>query len=201
VQFLVAVCLGQAFAACARPELRESAPAWGRELAAVLSFELLARWPVMIYLASVHPAWAWSYLTDPGELPSSVTVLTLAADLAGLLGGYGLGWALLRRRQVRPSRILLGAFGAATITLAALMHARLGRYGSYADFHAGRAVPLGETKLAWVLWACALGQLASAGIVGWTLFAHGRRAIAAAPFARATPAAPDPTLPPETEGA
>jgi hypothetical protein len=196
---LLAVCLGQAFAACARPELRESAPPWGRELGAVLSFELLARWPVMIYLAAVHPAWSWAYATDPAELPASVTVLVLLADVALLLGGYGVGWTLLRRRHVRIARIALGALAAATIAVTALLHARLGRYGSFADFHAGHALPIGETKLAWVLAAGLLGQLASAAIVGWTLFAHGRRAIAAAPFARAT-SMPEPTLPPVPEG-
>lgn len=195
MQLPLAALFGLVFASCARPELRESASPWGRELYAVASFELLARWPVAIYLLAVHGAWTWAYLTDPAPLSASAAVLALVADLACLIAGYGVGWTLLKRRQIRAARITTGAAALVALVIALVLHARLGRDGRYADFQAGHAPSIGATRLALVLAACAIGQLLSAGLVGWTLFSHGRRAAAASPLARGA-AHPDPTLGP-----
>jgi hypothetical protein len=78
-----------------------------------------------------------------------------------------------------------------------VLHARLGRDGRFAEFEAGRAPAIGATRLGLVLAACSVGQLVSAALVCWTLFAYARRAAAASPALRGS-AHPDPTLGPAT---
>jgi hypothetical protein len=183
------VVLGLAFASAAVNQFREGRSPWGRELLAVLSFEAIVLWPVAIYLYLVHPDWSWMYWVDPASLPRGLLGLVLAAWLVALLGGYLGGWALIRRRGQRSAWVALGAGAATWLTAVLVAHARISRYGTYAAFHQGKAVPLGTVKLAWVLPAIVIGVIAAAAAVGWTLYSQGRRV--GAPAASKTGARPD----------
>ena len=114
---IFSVSIGLIFAACARVQFLGGGTPWGRELAAVLSFETIIFWPVALYFLLVHPAWSWMYLVDPARLPRGVSVLVLVADVAALLGGYLLGWALLRTRRERLLYGLLALIGAALLVV------------------------------------------------------------------------------------
>ncbi len=178
IDLILSAWLGLLFAGCARLQFRDGAPPWGRELLAVGSFELMAMWPAAIYFYVVHPAWSWMYLVDPARFGTGFLILVLAALLATLLAGYGTGWWLIRNKREGILWFALGSTGIVMLLIALLSVARLGGYGSYAEFHAGHTLPITEVKLGWVLLACGLGVLASGGAVGWTLWAHGRRAMA-----------------------
>ena len=58
------------------------------------------------------------------------------------------------------------AGGGAILLLATfLLWGRLGHYGSYAEFHQGRALDIMEVKLGYVMVAVAIGTVASASFV------------------------------------
>jgi hypothetical protein len=58
---------------------------------------------------------------------------------------------LLQRRKDRIALGLVGVVGLALLVVTLVMHRRLFTYGSYADFHAGRGLPLWGTSLGYVL--------------------------------------------------
>ena len=187
--------LGVLFAACARRQFASGSPAFGPELAAVLSIEVLLVWPVTLYCLLVHPDWAWMYLRfDASHVSTGMVVMVLCAEAAALLTGYVGGWAMVRQQRMRLVNYALGALGLATLLFLALAHGRLLRYGSYEDYHAGRALPIGDVKLGWVLVVAILGVASAVALVGWTLYARGR-GLAGEDDQRA-PILPEPTAPP-----
>src|SRR5262249_59830703 len=109
--------VGLVFAACARVQFANGGSPWGRELAAVLSFEAIIVWPVALYFYLVHPAWSWMYLIDPARLPWGVGFLVLLGYAATLLGGYLGGWALLRARKETAVYAVLAGLGLVLIVL------------------------------------------------------------------------------------
>ncbi len=196
LDLILGLWFGLFFAWCARAQFRDGAPPWGRDLAAVGSFALLGLVPVELYLCLVHPDWSWMYLVDPAHLGGGVAALVAAALTAALLTGWGVGWQLVKRKRAAA---LGGALAGAPLVggaIAFLARGRLAAVGSFAEFHAGHARPLFDVKLGWVLCALAAGILAQAAAVSWTLWAHGRRALAAArPQPAATPSVPEGTEP------
>lgn len=167
--------VGVLFAACARTQFVAGGSPFRREFAAVLSFEAIIVWPVALYFCLVHPAWSWMYFVDPARLPAGVTFLVLGANLATLLAGYLGGWALFRARKERGAFGLIGALGGGLVLFLALLRGRVSHSGSYAEYHAGHALALGEGKLGWALAAICTGVVIAIVLVGFTLWEEGKR--------------------------
>jgi len=172
---IFSVFVGLVFAACARVQFANGASPWGRELAAVLSFEAIIVWPVALYFYVVHPAWSWMYFVDPARLPSGVALLVLLAYVATLLGGYLGGWALVRARREKGLYGLLGAIALGLMVFLAVMRGRVSHTGTYEEYHAGHALALGEGKLGWALAATSTGVAIAIVLVGFTLWEQGKR--------------------------
>jgi uncharacterized BrkB/YihY/UPF0761 family membrane protein len=172
---IFSVFVGLLFAACARVQFASGTSPWGRELWAVLSFEAIIVWPVALYFYFVHPDWSWMYLVDPRRLPWGIATLVLLAYVATLLGGYLGGWALARARK---EKLLYGAVAAAALMLIVFLIAargRLGHDGTFAEYHAGRALSVGEGKIGWALAATTTGVMIAIVLVGFTLWEQGKR--------------------------
>jgi hypothetical protein len=172
---IFSVLVGLVFAGCARQQFSGGAQPWGRELVAVLSFEAIILWPVALYYYLVYPDWSWMYFVDSRRLPSGVSILVLLAYVATLLGGYLAGWALLRARR---ERVLLAAMGGVSLTIAVFVIScrhRLLSSGTFAEYHAGHALSVGEGKLAWALGVTSIGVCAAIILVGLTLWEQGKR--------------------------
>jgi hypothetical protein len=138
----------------------------------------LIQLPLRLYFYVAHPDWSWLYLLDPGRVPRLAIVSIAAACVAFVALGYYGGARLVRAGR---EKIALGglAGGAVALLVAVLMvRGRLGRYGTYTQFHEGRALSLGAVKLGYVLVAVVIGVAASAAFVGWELHRDGRRAAA-----------------------
>src|SRR5262249_5232624 len=133
---ILSVFIGLVFAACARVQFAGGGTPWGRELAAVLSFEGIIIWPVALYFYLVHPAWSWMYLIDPARLPWGIVVLVLLAYVATLLGGYLGGWALLRVRKEKALYAALAVLGVTLIVFLIAARGRISHAGTYDEFHA-----------------------------------------------------------------
>jgi hypothetical protein len=174
-ELILSVSIGLVFAACARVQFLNGGSPWGRELTAVLSFEAIIFWPVALYFITVHPAWSWMYLVDPSRLPFGVSFLVLVADVAALLGGYLGGWVLLRARRERLLYGVTGLCGLILIIFLIACRARLGRSGSFDEYHAGRALTVGEGKIGWALAATSTGVAIAIVLVGFTLWEQGKR--------------------------
>jgi hypothetical protein len=124
-----------------------------------LLYQVLLVTPALLYFGFVFPDWTWLYLVDPRRLPIGITILSVLATAAALLGGYLAGWVLLRARRRRELMAVVGVAGLALFVSLLMLRDRLGRAGSYAEFVAGSAARLGERKLGWSL------ALVSAGLV------------------------------------
>jgi hypothetical protein len=172
---ILSVFIGLVFAACARVQFAQGGTPWGRELAAVLSFEGIIVWPVALYFYLVHPAWSWMYLIDPVRLPWGILALVLVAYVATLLGGYLGGWALVRVGKEKLLFAALAVVGVGLILFLIMARGRISHTGSFDEFHAGRALALGEGKLGWALAATATGVAIAVVLVGFTLWEQGKR--------------------------
>jgi len=172
---IFSVFVGLVFAACARVQFANGSSPWGRELAAVLSFEAIIVWPVALYFYLVHPAWSWMYLIDPARLPWGILALVLLAYVATLLGGYLAGWALVKMQREKLLFGAIAAIGVALIVFLIAARGRISHAGSYEEYHAGHALDLGEGKLGWALAATATGVAIAIVLVGFTLWEQGKR--------------------------
>jgi hypothetical protein len=172
---IFSVLIGLAFAACARQQFTGGATPWGRELAAVLSFEAIILWPVGLYYYVVYPDWSWMYFVNPERLPWGVSVLVFLGYVATLLGGYLGGWALLRVRKDKILYAVLGALGLGLTLFSVICRARLFTHGTYDEYHAGHALSVGEGKLAWAMAVTCIGVSAAGAFVGFTLWEQGKR--------------------------
>jgi hypothetical protein len=171
----VSALTGLVFAWCARQQFSQGASPWGRELAAVLSFEGIILWPILLYLCLVYPDWAWLYVVDPHRLPWGVSMLVLLGNAVALLGGYLGGWAILRARKLNVLYGVLGAAGLILLIFLIVARHRLFSHGTFAEFHVGHALSFTETKLVWAVVITALGVGAAAALVGFTLWEQGKR--------------------------
>jgi hypothetical protein len=124
-----------------------------------LLYQVLLVTPAFLYFGFVFPDWTWLYLVDPHRLPIGITILSALATAAALLGGYLVGWVLLRARRRRELMAVVAVTALMLLVSLLLLRERLGRAGSYAEFVAGNAAKLGERKLGWSL------ALVSTGLV------------------------------------
>jgi hypothetical protein len=174
-ELIFSVLVGLVFSACARQQFSNGAAPWGRELIAILTFEAIVFWPVETYFYLVYPDWSWMYFVDPHRLPWGASVLVMLGYAATLLGGYLAGWAILRARK---PNVLYGVLGGVAFLLAVFAiacRARMGLNGTFAEFHAGHALPVGAGKLGWALGVTTVGTMSAVALVGLTLREQGRR--------------------------
>jgi hypothetical protein len=171
--------LGLFFAWCASARIRADGPWSQPALSMVVSFTLIILLPSTAYLYLAHPDWCWMYLVDAGRVPRLFVVPIAAASCAALIGGYYGGGRLLRNdRMQRFPTLALTVAAVVAVAIAFAFHDRLLHYGSYRDWQLGRALPLLEVKLGYVLIAMIIGVVSAAAFVGWELLRDGRRAIA-----------------------
>lgn len=133
--------------------------------------------PITLYLYLAHPAWSWMYLVDPTNVPGLVVVTLLIAHGGSALGGWYLGVRLIRagkKKEQIAGYSLLGSL-VVLLILVSLSWGRIGRYGSYDEFHDGRALSLVEVKLGYVLVALTIGTAVAAGFVALELMRDSRR--------------------------
>lgn len=135
--------------------------------------------PATAYLYLAHPDWAWLYLLDGRRVPRLFVLPAVAGAAAALFGGY-YATARLIAARVAPRQILgaVGGVGVVALLLVLLARSRLLRYGSTAEFRAGRTVSLFAVKLGFVLVALVVGLAAATAYVAWELWRDGRRAQA-----------------------
>jgi hypothetical protein len=175
------VLVGLVFAGCARQQFTGGGGAapWGRELAAIMTFEAIVLWPVALYYYLVYPDWSWMYFVDARRLPGGVSILVLLAHVATLLGGYLGGWYLLRTGKLRALAGVVGGLTLFLIIFVIACRARLFSSGSFAQWSAGRSgmsVPTtGDGKLAWALVITAIGETIAIVVVGLALWEQGKR--------------------------
>ena len=115
------------------------------------------------------------YLVDPVKVPGLSVVPLSAAHGSSLVFGWWLGGKLIARGRQRAA-----AYGAAVAALlvalaAVLMSGRLGRYGSFDEWTAGRSRDLMEVKLGYVLVAVLLGHAIAALYTAIELVRDSRR--------------------------
>ncbi len=131
--------------------------------------------PIALYLYLAHPSWSCMYLVDPEDVPGLAIVPLLVLHGGLVVAGWYLGGRLIRTGREKQARYgLLGA-GLVVLLLSAIGWGRIGHYGSYRDFHGGRAIDLFDVKLGYVLVGLALGIGAAAGYVALELARDSRR--------------------------
>jgi hypothetical protein len=141
----------------------------------VLIFLGIVLVPTTLYLYWAHPAWSWLYLVDPGSVPGLAVVPVLVVMGGIFVGGWYLGARLIRIDRGPVAAYVAAGGMALFLLLILLLRARLGSYGTYAEFRASTAAPLLERKLGWVLMALALGFGVSAGYTALELVRDSRR--------------------------
>jgi len=177
IAILFDLWLGGVLAWCAAPRIRAEGT-WAQPsitLVALLAAIVLC--PVTAYLYLAHPDWSWLYLVDARRMPRLFVVPVAAAAAAALVGGYYgaarlLGGGIARRQML----ILLGVAGLVVALALLVARARLFHYGSYLDYHAGRAAALFQVKLGFVLVALLVGVTAASLYTAWELLRDARRA-------------------------
>jgi hypothetical protein len=135
--------------------------------------------PCTMYLYLAHADWMWQYLVDQSHIPHLAVVPVLAANAAALLGAYyGMGRLLRSDRYRHLSPGVIGGGGVFLAGLTLIARPRLFTYGTYDEYHAGRALPLLDVKLGYVLIAMITGVLGATAFVAWELWRDGRRVAA-----------------------
>jgi len=148
-------------------------------LVAVLLYSALIFWPAAAYCYLAHPAWSWMYIVDPASVPALTVVVVLAADLGAILGGFYLGARLLRAQREKHLYGALAGGAAVTLLMPVIFAGRMFSYGTYQQFHGGRAVALSTVKLGYVLIAVVAGLVSALLFVAWSLHTWGRRVASA----------------------
>jgi hypothetical protein len=172
---LLEVWLGGVFAWCARARIAAGGP-WSQPSVTLVGlFAAIILTPATAYLYLAYPDWSWLYLVDPDHVPRLTVVPVMAAGAGALAAGWYFAARLLRVARRRTLPALLAAVAGVALLVGLLLRGRLARYGSYGDFHAGRAVPLAEVKLGYALAAVLVGTGAAAVFVAWELWRDGRR--------------------------
>jgi hypothetical protein len=180
--FLIPVALlaGLAVALVAGPELRERRESLVRDR---FAWALLAHVgtllvPLALYLYAVAPDWAMLYLVEQARFGPLRACPTLAVALVSLaLATYG--WTR-RPSAHRNWRFFVAAFGVVTVSVLAgaiLTRHRWLVVGSHAAFRAGRAEPLGSTRLAVALPVVLLAASAGAALLSLQLHRFARRIL------------------------
>jgi len=170
-------CLGLAFALCARERVRAEGPFASPAFPLVAIFVGVVLTPVTLYLYLAHPAWSWMYLVDPAGVPGLAMVSLLVAHGGTALGGWYAGARLVRAGKRTEQLAFYALAGGAALLLVAIALGwdRIGRYGTYGEFHGGRALAIMEVKLGYVLVALVAGVGTAAGYVALELLRDSRR--------------------------
>lgn len=169
------VSLGLAFALCARDRVRADGPFSAPAFLMVLAFVGAILVPTTLYLYLAHPAWTWMYVVDPAKVPGLALLPLLVAHGGAVVLGWWIGSRLVAAGRARAVASAAAGGGALVLLGVALSWGRLGRYGSYDDFVDGRALPIMDVKLGYVLVAVLIGVTAAAGFTAYELVRDSRR--------------------------
>jgi hypothetical protein len=131
--------------------------------------------PIGLYLYLAHPAWAWMYVVDPEGVPGLAVVPLLVAHAGAVFLGWYVAARLLVARKQRVVASSVAGSGVFVLLGVVVFWGRLGRYGTYEEFVDGRALPIMQVKLGYVLVAVLVGVVISAGFLGFELVRDGRR--------------------------
>jgi hypothetical protein len=175
LDLLFNACLGLAFALCARDRLRADGPFAYPAFPLVAAFAGIVVAPLTLYFYTVHAAWSWMYLVDPAGLPGLLIIPLLILHGGVVLAGFYLGARLVKAGRERQLIYAVVAVAVVVVGGAALAWGRLGRYGTYLEFHDGRALALMEVKLGYVMVGVVLGIAAAAGFTALDLLRDARR--------------------------
>ncbi len=131
--------------------------------------------PITLYLYAAHPAWTWMYFVNPDKIPGFALIPLVAGHCITVILGWFIGGKLIfagKQNWVRNAVIALAVF----LLLGGLLFwGRLTEYGTYTEFHEGRALDLMDVKLGYVLVALGLGTVASAVYLSAELLRDSRR--------------------------
>jgi hypothetical protein len=167
--------LGLGFALCARERIRADGPFAFPAFHLLATFAGIVLVPITMYLYLAHPAWSWMYLTDPAGVPG-LALLPLVVAHAGLpLAGWYVAARLLRSGRERILVYVVAGTPVVLLVATLLCWGRLGKYGSYAAFHEGRALSLMQVKLGYVMIGVMVGLAAAAGYLALELLRDSRR--------------------------
>jgi len=116
-------------------------------------------------------------MIDPEGIPGFAILPLVVLHGGMIVAGWYLGARLVIAERHKLVRYL--ALGAAVVSViaGALLWGRLGHYGSYTEFHDGRALPIMDVKLGYVLVALLFAILTSVGFVAIELVRDSRRAV------------------------
>ncbi|MCP4445907.1 MAG: hypothetical protein GY811_11265 [Myxococcales bacterium] len=177
IDLITKLSLGLAFALCARTRLRADGLFASPAGLILLMFIGMIMMPITCYLYIAHPSWAWMYLVDPNTIPGFAILPLLVAHAAMIAVGWYLGCRLIQANRHSVLRVLVGSGAVLSVLLVILLWSRLGSYGTYREFHDGRALPIMDVKLGYVLVALLLAVLTSAGYVAVELVRDSRRTV------------------------
>lgn len=175
VAFFLTVSLGLLFSACARDRIRGDGPFAMPAFPLVAMFAGMVLAPVGLYFFAAHPAWTLHYLTDPAKVPGLMAVPFVVLVAGSLIGSWYVGAILLRADRLRAVLYSAGAAALIALIISIIVRTRLGSYGSYDEFSAGRGQDLLDVKLGYVLVTVALSTLVAAGYVALELMRDARR--------------------------
>jgi hypothetical protein len=175
VDLLFNIGLGVAFALCARERVRADGPFAPPASVMMLSFVGIVLTPITLYLYLAHPAWTWMYLLDPNDVPGLAVVPLLVAHGGAVVIGWYLGARLLIAGKQKAALYTSASIGGCSLLAIALFWGRLGRYGSFEEFQDGRALPIMQVKLGYVMVAVVVAVTIAAGFLGFELTRDGRR--------------------------
>jgi hypothetical protein len=175
LELLINLVLGLGFSWCGRDRIRADGPFSPPAFHLVATFAAILIGPITLYLYATHPAWSWMYLVDPDKLPGLLLLPVTIGQVVAVLVGWWVGALLLRARLKRVLAACAGVGSVLALLVLFLGRGRLGTYGSFDDFTAGRSLDLMQVKLGYVLVAIGLGALASGVYLALQLLRDSRR--------------------------
>lgn len=172
---LINLVLGLGFAWCGRERIRADGPFSPPSFYLVAIFAVVLVGPITLYLYAAHPAWSWMYLVNPEEVPGLLLLPVTIGQVVAVLVGWWAGAMLVRAGKGRVLAICAGVGSFLALLILIVGRSRLGSYGSFEDFAAGRSLDLMQVKLGYVLVAIGLGALASGVYLALQLLRDSRR--------------------------
>jgi hypothetical protein len=131
--------------------------------------------PITLYLYAAHPSWTWMYLVNPDTVPGFAILPLVVAHLGVVVLGWYLGARLVRADKLNVAAYIAGGGGFLTLVGVVFSWNRLGRYGTFEEYEQGRALPIMEVKLGYVLVALVVGTLISVSFLAVELLRDSRR--------------------------
>lgn len=133
--------------------------------------------PTTFYLYVAHPSWAWLYMIEPEGIPGFAILPLVVSHAAMMVGGWYLGARLVIADRHKLATYIAAGGALISVLGVVLLWGRLGHYGSYREYHDGRAIELMDVKLGYVLVALLLAIVSSATFVAIELVRDSRRAV------------------------